>query len=175
MINLFHNSVVATKSDQSSPVRAGLRGFQWDRLSERHPPVLRSSPDHRVGRCLVRKRTAEVRKKHESLRADPMFPKPLKARHKTGAATADWIQCHGLAGRVCLHFVNLSIEIENVHQRRPLARQDRVISASNSPSYRALTEPEQSTAMATSPIPSQMIPGRYSPAQMWRRFGRIQL
>ena len=66
----------------------------------------------------------EVRKKHESLRADSMFPEPLKARRKTCASAANRIQGHRLAGMVGFDSVDLGVEIQNVHQTRLLARQD---------------------------------------------------
>ncbi|HEV2133933.1 MAG TPA: hypothetical protein VGR47_06685 [Terracidiphilus sp.] len=89
-----------------------------------------------------------------------MLVELLEARAERRASSAHWAESNPLAGFVDLDFMNLGVKIEHIHALRPLAFEDRARLASNRDNWRALMEPEQSTAMATSPTPSLTTPGR---------------
>ena len=82
---------------------------------------------------------------------------PFKAGAEVRPSPAHRIELHPLAGLVRIDLLDSSVKVENVHTLRPLAFENRT---RLSLSWRALMEPKQSTAIATSPTRSRTTPGR---------------
>jgi len=54
-----------------------------------------------------------------------MFIQPVEAWTEVGPSAADGIEMDLLSGLICLHFVYLCVEVQNVNALRPLAFEDR--------------------------------------------------